>query len=66
MREEVSDTTETRARLQAVNMKYFNSVISQLPCKNGGELRAQCTVFNCTEMTHLDCFLEATQNGHLL
>jgi hypothetical protein len=53
--QEVPTTTETRARLEQWIMKNWAALQSQLPCK--AHNRGRCTIYPCSEIRHLSCWL---------
>lgn len=55
--EEISETTESRKRLQLYVEKNWTGIQSQLPCK--GENRGRCTIYQCPEGRHVDCLIHA-------
>ncbi len=55
--DEVAPTQETRRKLQVYIEKNWTNIQSQLPCK--GENRGRCTIYNCPEGRHVDCYLSA-------
>lgn len=52
--EELSGTNGTRRILQLFIEKNWSWINSQLPCK--GPNRGKCTVYQCPEGRHLDCY----------
>lgn len=57
VQEEVSETTESRKKLQLYIEKNWDGIQSQLPCK--GENRGRCTIYPCPEGRHVDCLASA-------
>jgi len=61
---EVSGTMPSRKRLEMWIDQNRAFISSQLPCK--GPLQGRCTVYDCPDGRHLDCYLAAEMGGHLL
>lgn len=58
--DEISAVTDTRKRLQMWVNDNWIRVGSQLPCS--GETRGQCTIHECTDGRHLDCYHGAVEH----
>lgn len=62
--EELSGTMPSRKRLETWISKNRTYIASQLPCK--GPDQGMCTIYDCPDARHLDCYLSAEAGGHLL
>lgn len=62
--EELSGTMPSRVRLEKWIDQNRTYISSQLPCT--GPLQGRCTLYDCPDGRHLDCYLGAEAGGHLL